>query len=576
MLRLINQSAKFPPLYEHVERRDPTIKDKGWDKVGDFLLRDKKDFMPQKGLQEKLCACDSNLIFICGAATLGKTYGMMLKALRGVNKPGFSGRFISVRLQDSRKGGSIYRDGVEVWGNFAKCEYTSSEYPTFSWRQWNSAIQMIHSNFNVDNPDEWADFKEYAKKNQASYIAIDEATDVRAFKMFTYWFSRNRDSSGMTPCMVLSFNPEHTHWTTEMLLDAGYIGDDYYIKPEMDGVQRFFYIDGDEPKDIVWGDSREEVVQRANITISEKDAAAGLKPEDMVKTFTMFTGEAADNLKLIAATGGGSVANLHAVGKTQRSILKGAYFGPVDNEELRVTRQMMRDIQNNPINDDDQMYATMDVSGGNTESDNCPMIIWRGLRIVAIELFRGDPKQLVDWINLILARYNVPVENFAFDATGIGNYLRAFTSGWPVTANKAAMQEYDAIGNPITLEQYFNLRSQLLGKMKVLFETGQISSGVDLNSRIPYGKKGEKRKIIEILYDEINIFVSTTRNKRIYYRSKDEYKARFKSSPDLMDAICLRAVWELDARPRKKASPEINDDAYYGLNKRYSGRVVWV
>ena len=45
------------------------------------------------------------------------------------------------------------------------------------------------------------------KKQQASYIAIDEATEIKQFKMFNYIFSRNRDSSGMTPCMALSFNP---------------------------------------------------------------------------------------------------------------------------------------------------------------------------------------------------------------------------------------------------------------------------------------------------------------------------------------------------------------------------------
>ena len=52
MFRLKNKDAVFPPLYDHVERKLPTAKDKGWDKVGNFTLRDKKDFIPQPGLQE--------------------------------------------------------------------------------------------------------------------------------------------------------------------------------------------------------------------------------------------------------------------------------------------------------------------------------------------------------------------------------------------------------------------------------------------------------------------------------------------------------------------------------------------
>ena len=69
--------------------------------------------------------------------------------------------------------------------------------------------------------------------------------------MFNYIFSRNRDSSGMTPCMALSFNPEHNHFTTTMLKDAGYLDENWYLKPEMDNVVRYFYMAGDTENDII-------------------------------------------------------------------------------------------------------------------------------------------------------------------------------------------------------------------------------------------------------------------------------------------------------------------------------------
>ena len=504
------------------------------------------------------------------------TYAMYLKQLYGIDKQSYSGVMISVRLQDSKKGSSIFRDAVEVLGNFAGCEYNSSDYPTFTWKQWNSSVRLIHSNFNADNPNEWEEFKDYAKKVQASYIAIDEATEIKQFKMFTYWFGRNRDASGMTPQMVLSFNPEHTHWTTQMMKDAGYIGDDWYIKPEMIGKTRYFYIEKDTPESIIWGETPEEVAERANIHLTEKDIEVGATIHSIVKSFTLFTGEAADNKKLVAATKGQSLGNLHAVGGTQRSIVKGAYFGPVENEELNVTRQMIHDLWTNPINDDENMYATLDVSGGGENSDNCPMIIWKGLRIIAIKLFSGNLKELVGWIERILDEYNVPVSNFAFDATGIGNYLKAFSGGYGVTANRAQIPEYDEMGNPVMLEQYMNTRSQLIGKTKVLFEMGKISCALNKETVIPYGKKKLNRRLIDILFDEMNIFISTTRNRKIYYRHKDEYKAKFKSSPDIMDAICLRAVFELDARPKKQPALEIPDDAYDGLYQTFSGNEIWI
>ena len=339
------------------------------------------------------------------------------------------------------------------------------------------------------------------------------------------------------------------------------------------------YFAGDDVNDVIIGDTATEVAEAAGIVLSEADKAAGLTPEDMVKSFTMFTGEAADNRKLVAATGGGSVANLHAVGKTQRAVLKGAYFGPNNNERSSVTKQMILDLPTNPISDDENMYATMDISGAESDSDVCQMVIWKGLRIIAIEAYKGDMKQIVPWIEGMLSKYGVSMQNFAFDATGMGFFLKSYVNANPITANKTAIQELDENGNPVTFEQYFNVRSQLLGKTRVLFETGRISTSLDMNDKFAYGKKGTQRSLRDILFDEIDLFVSTTKNKRIYYLSKDEYKSRHqKNSPDLMDSICLRAFFELDARPKKQPSPEIEDDAYEELYNDYgAGRsVVWV
>lgn len=531
---------------------------------------------------KKNCRCllvsnDDHLYITDDFLVTHNTYSMFLKALNGIGKQGYTGRFISVRLQDSKKGSSIFRDAVEVMGNFGGCQYSSVDYPTFNWPRWNNSVQLIHSNFNVENPGEWDLFKDYAKKNQASYIGIDEATEMKSFKMFSYWFSRNRDSSGMTPCMVMSFNFEHEHFTTTMLKDAGYIGDDWYFRPEMNGKTRYFYIKGDTEHDIIWGNTAEEVAERANIEITEKEKAAGVTIHQIIKSFTAFTGESADNLKLISATKGQNIGNLHNTGATQRAILKCGYAGPVENEAVEVSRNMIHQLWENPWDGDENMYALMDVSGGEMESDDCPMAIMRGNQCIALKFFRGTPKELVNFIDNTLEEYHVPVEHFAFDATGIGYYLKAYTSGYPVTANRKPLQELDSNGNPVMVDNYFNLRSQLLGKMKVMFEKGELSMAIDKNTVIPYGKKGKQRMLLDVLFDEINVFISTKRNKKIYYRSKDEYKSKFHSSPNLMDTLTLFSVFRLDARPKKQPEQEIVDDAYYGLydTPPYMGMPSW-
>ena len=524
---------------------------------------------------KKQCRC----IMVSGAEHLyvtddfivtHNTFAMYLNALQGVTHYGFAAKLISVRLQDSKKGGSMFRDGVTVCGNFANCEYNSADYPTFSWPQWNSSLQLIHSNFNVNNPAEWEQFQDYAKKVQASLIMVDEATEMKEFKMFAYWFSRNRDSSGMTPQMVLSFNPSHDHWTTQMLCDAGYIGADWYLRKDMIGKVRYWYNKGKTPAEIIWGDSREEVAAAAGLTDNPDDLAAGISRLDYVKSFTVLTGTAASNRELVNATGGQSVANLHATGAEQRQIVGEGYFGAVETEEINVSREMINNLWKNPIGDDVNMYATMDISSGKAGNDKSPMVIWRGLQIVGIELFSGEPTEMSGWIKTKLNAYGVDVTRFAYDATGHGYWMQGLTNGVAVTANKRAIQEVDEFGNAVTRDDYFNCRSQLLGRTEVMLKRGDIACSLSPDTRIPYAKGGASRTLRDILYDEINVFATTTRNKRIYYRSKDEYRAKFRHSPDLMDAICLRAVFELDARPKKAPLPASTPNVYNNLYKAFA------
>lgn len=564
--RTLRNIDKWPALYPRVERKLPTVTDKGWTKVGGFLLRDKIDFIPQPGLQENVCACEANVIHMCGAATMGKSFtGILLWGYRA-DKKGASGAMISTRLQDSKKGSSIFRDNELVWGQYAGCQYNTSDYPTFAWPIWFSAWRLIHSNFNTDNPVEWSQFVEYAKKNQNGYQYFDEANDLPE-KQYHYWNSRNRDDSGVPPQSVYSYNPPgKNHYFTRNLINGGYVGADLWFKPEMNGVVRYYYAPSDNVDDFIWGDTPEEVAKAAGIVLTEKDRAAGLTETDMIRSFAAFTGEASDNRMLVASTGGKSVANLLYSG--QGAVLKGGYFGDIENEEINVNRQMIHDLWRNPVNGDENTYATLDVSGGNTDSDDCPMCIFKGNSLIAIKTFRGDPKQLVDWIDCNLKQYGVPVEHFAFDATGIGNYLRAYTNGVPLTANRRPIQELDERGNAVNLDSFFNLRSQLLSRLEVMLQKGELNFAIPEGMIIQYGKKGERRRIKDILFDEMDVFRFDMRNGKRYARSKDEYKAKFKSSPDLMDTIMLFMYFFLDAKPKKQPKPVVPDNAYDSLYHR--------
>lgn len=564
--RILNKDLKFPTPYPRVERQLATVKKKSHIVVGGHTLRKNKDYIPQPGLQEDVCASECNLIFMCGQGTAGKTFALYFKALGGMDKYGFTARIISYQSKDNKKGSSMLRDGITVCGNFGGCEQvTSGDYPTFSWPRYNSNLQLIHNSFNGENPKEFEDFMEYAKKQQASLIMIDEATAINTFNMFTFWFMRNRDESGMIPQMILTFNPKHTHWTTAMLRDAGFLDEQgFYLNPDMIGKVRYFYIKGDNPEGIVWGATRQEVVEAAGLVLKPEDAEVGMTVYDYVKSFTVFTGTAAGNRELVNATGGQSVANLHAVGATQRAVVGEAYFGPIDNEEINVNRQMIHSLWENPIcGNPNERYATLDVSRSVSEkSDDSPLVIWHGLRIVKIIMLHVDLKTLVATIHRILNEEKVPIENFAFDGGGIGEYLQDFTEGNPIKGNRSVIQEYDKYGNPFELERYYDLRSQLHGKMEAMLRRNEISCDVGKQTQLKYGKNGGTRALIDILFDEIYVFTTIDKNGKIYYRNKKEYKQKFKSSPDLMDAIVMRSFFELDARPKKQPKPIVSDSVY--------------
>ena len=84
----------------------------------------------------------------------------------------------------------------------------------------------------------------------------------------------------------------------------------------------------------------------------------------------------------------------------------------------------------------------------------------------------------------------------------------------------------------------------------------------------------ETRKFIDVLMDGINIFATLKKNGKIYYRNKEEFKAKFKYSPGEIDAMSLRMVFELDTRERKQPKPQVADDAYDALWKPYGGRRI--
>jgi hypothetical protein len=491
------------------------------------------------------------------------TLGLLLKALDGVDKKGYGCLIVKKQLIATKGGsGTIIDDAKRVF-NFGNSEFTVSDNPTFTWPAWGTSVTFTHANFSAETEKGLFDAQEKLKNFQNAAIFVDEATD-HDWRIINYLLSRNRDSSGVPPKFIMTFNTNSHHFTRKLI--DWWIDERGHVIPERIGVVRYAKIGGDSVKDIVWGNTREEVVEKANIIVPEDLKAIGIKPEDLVKSVTFRPCKMSENMVLLSATKGAHAANVFNLGGTETRKLFDEDWNAETEGMAMVSRQMIRDIWSNPIMDGNTMYASLDVAGG---GDNCVMFIWKAMTIIAVENFEGDPKQLELWIKATLNNYEVPIQNMSFDATGIGFYLKGYTDGRPITANMRPMQEYDEAGNPVTMELYYNIRSQLMGKAQYMFETGQISCSIEKNRPFPHGKNKTPKPIIDILIEESDEFRRTTKGTKFYFKSKDEFKDRFGYSPDYMDAIIYRMIFVLDGKARKEVETELTEDDYAGLYEQW-------
>lgn len=566
MIKLKDENVEFPKIYPKVTRKLATVTEEGWDRLDGKLLRKDVDMIFQNGMQDSMLSIPVNLLFLGGQPGGGKTFGLGLAALDGVEKKGYGALFIKKQLVSTKDtAGGIIQDMKRIIGDYADCQFTSSDNPTFSFPTWGSTISFTHSNFESTTEKRRQEAQEKAKNFQCSHIFFDELTDFD-YKTWAYWLSRNRDSSGVDSKMICTFNTNSHHFTRQII--------DWYIRNEDGkgkviedriGVIRYFYIQGDSPLDWVWGNTPEEVIDKATMSVPQDMIEAGMDLSLMVKSFTFIPCKMSENRVNVHATKGAHMANIANMGGIEREKLFEEDWNAESGTEATVTKEMIANLFTNPEDDNETMYATLDASGG---GDGCVMYIWKGLTMLAREEFihEGDPREvyseLVKWIDEILNYWGVDMENMAFDAGGNGQYLKSYTNGRPIVGNRTAMMEYDDAGNPAELGKYFNLRSQLMEKMKVLMEMGLVSCKIDPNAIFDHGRNKTPKTYLEILQEESNVFMRSDRNGKMYYRLKQEYKDKYHASPNDMDAIVYRAIFELENNRRKVKEKEYTATDY--------------
>ena len=368
---------------------------------------------------EKHCVCinvsgedhlylTNNYVVTCNC---GKTAGAVLMCAEPSQDSRFRGVFLRNNLGDLKSGGgildefrSMYRGGVEV---------VESGDPRVVFPS-GARIDVTHI---ADQNREKV--RQRFKGRQYDLIYFDEMTGF-TWECFTEVCTRNRGTASWTGKIRGTTNPERDHWL-RIFLDW-YIGIDGFIREDREGVVRYFYMAGATVKDVVWGDSKEEVYRQCKADIDRKLAKINGKTgkatwENMIKSFTFYLGRMSENVSSIGNNENyvGTVAM--SGGANSEQLLEGNWnVSSKDMIETAIPNDMARQVfLNDPATNGDR-WITCDLADVGT--DNFTAIAWDGFHIYdMLVVGKTTPRQNAELLLNFAKKHDIGPSHIIYDGT---------------------------------------------------------------------------------------------------------------------------------------------------------------
>ena len=258
---------------------------------------------------------------------------------------------------------------------------------------------------------------------QIPYLAFDELTHFTE-KMYWYLLSRSRSQGRFRPRVRCTMNPQARGWVKDVLVSGGYVyPDDYQDKTlagypvlAMAGKVRYFIRYKNK---LIWGDT-------------VKDVAHALPPEVRgqytvadVKSFTFIPGSL-DGNKILLRDNPGYRGNLLAQSEEdQMQLLGGRWAGASDNRLKMIGSDALADLFTNDFLEEGEPALTADIAMEGV--DDLVIYVWSGWILTHAYTFpRTMGDEVIHEIRKIAKRHGVPGRNIAFDAQGVGNFLKGF------------------------------------------------------------------------------------------------------------------------------------------------------
>lgn len=267
-------------------------------------------YRAQPGPQEQFLRCSADIAFYGGSAGGGKSFALLLDAVRGVTHPQYGAVIFRRTTKQVTSEGGLWDTASNLYIGMGARPNNQDLFFRFPVGGRVGFAHMEHDKNRFD----W-------QGSQIPYIGFDELTHF-SWVQFSYMLSRNRSAHGLQTKIRATLNPDPDHFARKWV--DWYLDVDGYAIPERSGVIRWLIVIDDEP---VWFATRAEALVEY--------------PDSLPLSFTFIASSIEDN-KILLEQDPKYLANLEALPRVERERLKkgnwnirasaGSYFQRSDFE----------------------------------------------------------------------------------------------------------------------------------------------------------------------------------------------------------------------------------------------------
>lgn len=405
--------------------------------------------------------------------------------------------------------------------------------PVESAMEWNfnENVKLKFSHLEYEkNVHDW-------QGSQIPLIGFDELCHFSK-KMFFYMLSRNRSVCGVRPYVRATCNPDPDSWVAEFI--SWWIDQETgFPIPERSGVLRYFVVDGDG---YIWGDTREEVIDKAWHILKEVVEKSGIDPNVFVKSVTFIGGDIYGNKELLKSDPS-YLGNLLAQDKdTQSALLHGNWKTVISEDDVFDYPSFLGMFDNVMGVNNKGRYITADIALEG--ADKFIILAWAGDEVIDIDIIpKSDGKEVIDAIVSMARKHGVQNQYITYDADGVGGFAGGYINGAiPFHNGAAALPDPELKPGDKDAkkpENYYNLKTQCFYRMGAAVSKGEMKVSEYVANKMYDDKMTVRQRFMferkAIKKDKKDM------DGKMKIISKKEMKAKLNGqSPDLMDAFMMK------------------------------------